>query len=88
MNFMESVEGSAILLGLKYCERCGGLWLRPQVTDGVYCGSCRAYLAAMPDPGKAPLRNKRRRKPKNRAMKVEAAHIECLQGVASAEVRV
>jgi Zn-finger nucleic acid-binding protein len=29
-----------IQLELKYCERCGGLWLRPLGADQVYCPPC------------------------------------------------
>jgi len=36
MDFIDTMEGSEIQVELKYCERCGGLWLRPQGTNGVY----------------------------------------------------
>jgi hypothetical protein len=62
MNFMGRMEGQEIQVELKYCERCGGLWLRPQGTDGVYCASCRVRLAAMPNPEEAPPRGGRRRR--------------------------
>lgn len=42
-DVMEIVE-----LELKYCERCGGLWLRPQGEDEVYCGVCRLKVAELP----------------------------------------
>ena len=62
MNFASSAKGDGIELDLKYCERCGGLWLRPQGTDGVYCAVCRAHIAAMPNRGEAPRRKARRRR--------------------------
>ena len=34
MNFMGRMEGQEIQVELKYCERCGGLWLRPRGADG------------------------------------------------------
>jgi hypothetical protein len=37
---------------LKYCERCGGLWLRECGTGGVYCGSCQLIVADLPIPKK------------------------------------
>jgi len=92
MNFISKMEGEVIQIELKYCERCGGLWLRPQGTNGVYCGSCRVCLAAMPDPGEAPPRKTRRRKarlPKAEVPKHDfqsSAQIESLQGVAAMEV--
>ncbi len=61
MNFIGRMEGAEIRVELKYCERCGGLWLRPQGANGVYCAGCCAYLEAMPDPGEAPPRKARSR---------------------------
>jgi len=29
-----------VLIELKYCERCGGLFLRPSHHPQVYCGKC------------------------------------------------
>ena len=93
MDFIGTMEGSEIQIELKYCERCGGLWLRPQGTNGVYCASCRVCLAAMPDPGEAPRRKARSRRKARVRAKVQredprsAAQIEYLQGVAAMEVR-
>jgi hypothetical protein len=47
---MESQEGSVIELELKYCERCGGLWLRVRGKDEVYCSSCALKVAELPAP--------------------------------------
>ncbi len=30
---------------LKYCERCGGLWLRPREAAAVYCHACARQMA-------------------------------------------
>jgi hypothetical protein len=92
MDFIGTMEGSEIQVELKYCERCGGLWLRPQGTNGVYCASCRVCLAAMPNPGEAPPRKARRRKARLQGKDVQReglqspARIEYLQGVAAMEV--
>jgi len=85
MNLINNVEGPQTLVELKYCERCGGLWLRPEATRGIYCAPCRAYLAAMPDPGKPPVRKARRRRPRLRTEDARTAHIDYLQGIAAAE---
>ena len=37
-------------LELKYCERCGGLWLRPQGTETVYCVACAEQIRQLPPP--------------------------------------
>jgi uncharacterized Zn finger protein (UPF0148 family) len=64
MNFMSTMKNQGIQLDLKYCERCGGLWLRPQGTNGVYCAICSKHLAAMPKRGEAPPPKTRRRRRK------------------------
>jgi Zn-finger nucleic acid-binding protein len=96
MEFIGSLQGQEIHVELKYCERCGGLWLRAQGADGVYCAGCRVRLAAMPDPTNPPpsLRKPRRRKDRGRlGMDVQkekprnTARIDSLQGVAAMEVR-
>jgi hypothetical protein len=98
MNFISEMEGQEIQVELKYCERCGGLWLRPQGADGVYCASCRVVLAAMPNPGEALPRKARRRKARAQEQGADVqqntqsddlqspARIDYLQGVAAMEV--
>jgi uncharacterized Zn finger protein (UPF0148 family) len=93
MNFVGRIEGAEILVELKYCERCGGLWLRRQGADGVYCAGCRASLEAMPDPGETPPRKARsRRKARTQRTDLQRddtqrpARIEYLEGVAAMAV--
>jgi uncharacterized Zn finger protein (UPF0148 family) len=100
MKFISEMEGQEIHVELKYCERCGGLWLRPQGTDGVYCALCRAHLEAMPNPVEPPARKARLRR-RVRAQKQgtniqkdvqgedlqNPARIESLESVAAMEVR-
>ena len=45
---MKSDERKEALLELKYCERCGGLWLRDSGSSQVYCTSCRPQVAQLP----------------------------------------
>ena len=33
---------------LKYCERCGGLWLRPVGGRQIYCPPCIPKMAHLP----------------------------------------
>ena len=33
---------------LKYCERCGGLWLRPTGGGQIYCVACGREMADLP----------------------------------------
>lgn len=35
-------------LELKYCERCGGLWLRPVGGGQIYCVACNRAMAELP----------------------------------------
>jgi Zn-finger nucleic acid-binding protein len=44
---VEIDELDIVFLELKYCERCGGLWLRPRGCDGVLCASCCAQMAEL-----------------------------------------
>ena len=45
---MERVAAGFIQLELKYCERCGALWLRLEGSDLVFCGACAKAMAGMP----------------------------------------
>ncbi len=93
MNFIGSMEGSELQLELKYCERCGGLWLRPQGADIVYCHGCRASLEARPRASETTTRQAGRRKGRGRPSGYERTdlhgsdRIDCLQGVEATEVR-
>ena len=93
MNFSDRVEESAIHVELKYCERCGGLWLRLQGVGGVYCASCRSHLDARPNPGQAmPHKARPRRKALTRRSDHRDGDFECvaridyLEGVAATGV--
>jgi hypothetical protein len=44
---MEGFESGFIQLELKYCERCGGLWLRPRDSELVFCGRCAKTMAGL-----------------------------------------
>jgi hypothetical protein len=45
-------ELELVLFDLKYCERCGGLWLREAGDDEVYCPGCVPVMAEFPVPRK------------------------------------
>lgn len=40
---------------LKYCEHCGGLWVR-EPGAGVYCAKCEPKVADLPVPKRRPAR--------------------------------
>jgi Zn-finger nucleic acid-binding protein len=40
--------GGESSLELKYCERCGGLWLRPVGGKQIYCRICSRAMAELP----------------------------------------
>jgi Zn-finger nucleic acid-binding protein len=46
----KSVKPKESALELKYCERCGGLWLRPVGGGQIYCGICARAMAELPPP--------------------------------------
>ena len=37
----------AIQMELKYCERCGALWLRLTGSELIYCSPCSVILAGL-----------------------------------------
>jgi hypothetical protein len=43
---MEIRKESQVYVGLelKYCERCGGLWLRPRGSPRIYCRPCFSIM--------------------------------------------
>jgi hypothetical protein len=46
--FMEMEGLEIVRLELKYCERCGGLWMRTWGTDEIYCPTCALEMSDMP----------------------------------------
>jgi len=44
----EGNSGNESQFELKYCERCGGLWLRPTGGGQVYCTACHRGMEEMP----------------------------------------
>jgi hypothetical protein len=43
-----SSSANELQFELKYCERCGGLWLRPVGGGQIYCGACGRAMAELP----------------------------------------
>jgi hypothetical protein len=43
-----------VRMELKYCERCGGLWLRECGAGVVYCEQCQVKVEELPAPVKKP----------------------------------
>ena len=48
MNFSQVIEQGNVVVELKYCERCGGLWLRRLENKESYCDNCRVATATWP----------------------------------------
>ena len=42
------MEVDGVALELKYCERCGSLWLREEGAEEVFCDACVKKLSARP----------------------------------------
>jgi hypothetical protein len=49
-------ENIAVRVELKYCEHCGGLWVREHGEGEVYCEKCQPKVADLPVPKKRPGR--------------------------------
>ena len=66
---MTSQDQAFVGLELKYCEQCGGLWLRERGSAECYCASCARFLQEMPprtrdnrrQGGSGPLRRRLRK---------------------------
>jgi hypothetical protein len=43
-------EGMEVGMELKYCEHCGGLWVRERGAGIIYCDKCQAKVADLPAP--------------------------------------
>jgi hypothetical protein len=41
-------DANEVKFELKYCERCGGLWLRPVGSGQIYCLACGREMAELP----------------------------------------
>jgi len=86
MNFVSMLGATGVAVGLKYCERCGGLWLRPRGESEVYCGSCRVRMADMARPVEGRWGRPRLPRPKAEDLQGQV-QIEYLQAVTELEVR-
>jgi hypothetical protein len=53
---MKTEDPEVILLELKYCERCGALWLRLRGAQDIYCAPCDLEMLDLPSPRSAPSR--------------------------------
>ena len=51
---MKYEDPELIQLELKYCERCGALWLRLRGAQEVYCAPCDLEMLDLPSPRKVP----------------------------------
>lgn len=49
-------ESEPVRVELKYCEHCGGLWVRERGAGVVYCDNCQPKVAELPAPKKQPSR--------------------------------
>jgi len=45
---MENLNDVLVPMELKYCERCGGLWLRESEAKEIYCPGCRLEMVELP----------------------------------------
>ena len=45
-------ESGTVRMELKYCEHCGGLWVREPGAGVVYCDKCQPKVADLPMPKK------------------------------------
>jgi hypothetical protein len=85
MNIVNTEEGKGFLVELKYCERCGGLFLRARGSGAEYCGGCQTHVDELP---RRAERTSRKDRASRRGDLAGGAPIGSLLGVAEMEVRV
>lgn len=74
---MDAEDIEVLHVELKYCERCGGLWLRPCGSQCVYCAMCALAMSEFA----ASRKSKRRaRLPVNHEFDIDAHRIMELYG--------
>lgn len=66
---MESEDPEVIQLELKYCERCGALWLRLRGAQEIYCAPCDLEMLDLPSPRRT---TSRPRLPGNHKIEIKA----------------
>jgi hypothetical protein len=66
---MNIEDPEVVQLELKYCERCGALWLRLRGATEVYCAPCDLEMLDLPSPRRAPSRP---RLPGNHKVEIKA----------------
>ncbi len=64
---MEIEELEIVQLELKYCERCGGLWLRLRGSGQVYCAGCAEQEKGLP------VRRRKTKRPVNGNFELKSA---------------
>ncbi len=50
----KDTSAQEVRLELKYCERCGSLWLRPVGGRQIYCVACGREMAQLPPASREP----------------------------------
>lgn len=53
---MNIEDPEVVQLELKYCERCGALWLRLKGAQEIYCAPCDLEMLDLPSPRRASSR--------------------------------
>ncbi len=73
---MKIISGNAsgdLSLELKYCERCGGLWLLTTGGSHVYCSACTREVEEVPSAVREPETLRERRRQRKSVKRAETA---------------
>jgi hypothetical protein len=64
MKARKNSPANELQFELKYCERCGGLGLRPVGGGQIYCAACWRQMAQLPPGSKEPENTIMQQKPR------------------------
>ena len=74
-------KNGEVRVELKYCEQCGGLWVRERGAGVVFCERCQPKVDELPMRKKKPGRIRLPQGPRTVAEEYEAGYEEALPGI-------
>jgi hypothetical protein len=80
MKNQSDARKNEVRVELKYCERCGSLWLRECGSGLIYCNGCQPEGSVLPILKKRPQSVKRGQRPATSGYSFDACAASVAQG--------